>query len=220
MALLMIEAVKEGCLSQLEDYCDLREGNADFSSDKRVVVEAMVRTPEECLYKKRALALLTRNNFDFQSFFLERPTLTIGALVGMYRTDPTPETAEVAAILTSEYLRLHVLNNLEFEIDMTNVCLHAERPTGRLQQAIAQASARDSVIAVQNALVDYVRKEGPNMPMTRGAAVLSFLAKDVATEGSVETANFWTRKITGFREGARYSPQTGEKKYIKPQFDM
>lgn len=201
-------AARAGDIDAVDRYWEKHGTCSHTAEDKNRVVAAIINNPAQHSANHKLLGSITRSGFDFEGFFKSNRHIDEKKIFGLYADDAKPETAKAAAVLAAEYIRLKITADPKYKVDIEGIMATAQQSDGSLFSEAAFARLRDSVIAVQGALVAHVRDDAPDLPISRGAALLRFIEADIRAQGNNAGPDIWTRPITDFRkrtlEGARF----------------
>jgi hypothetical protein len=215
---------RQGNISAVQGFFALSDA-AGVQMSKYHLLDDLFKMSAEFARPYDLFSALTYKNFDFDEFLLRHKTRealnaidvdehTSGYdekdIWSLYAKDARPETARVAAILAAELMRVRICQGKEAMPDLQGV-MGAD--TG-LAAETRKVRIRDSIIATQNALVDYVREEGRTLPLNRGGGFLTVAMDD----SSQDLQDFLTRKISDFRQ-RRFESLQGEKVLLAPVFE-
>lgn len=212
-------AAQCGAIHRIDDYFARHANSRHAGIYKNHLVWSFVSNPCKYPAKDRLLDSIMRSGFDFGAFFDEKQEIKADTIFHLYRKDQQPDTAKAAGVLAAEYLRFRIVDNLAYRVDLDGMLGRTKLADATLSDEAAFVHARNAIIAVQGALVDYVRKEGPSLPLNFGAAMLLVLEDDVRSQGGSATADLWTRKITDIRRRRLESLAHGETIKYSPVFE-
>jgi hypothetical protein len=191
------EDLQNGNIAGVERYFDMHDGCGHVTLDKVIVVQVMIEHPEQFTKPLDVFHALTKKDFSFETLFKFQDG-TVGKpiqdpnLWTMYAESAKPDVAKVAAILIAEEMR-HIItqNATGYKFDVQSLL---QKKPGTLSAESEKTNMQNSLIATQNALVDYIREDGDTLVATRGAAFLKIMGTDLPPNIYQMT----TQKITGF----------------------
>jgi hypothetical protein len=128
--------------------------------------------------------------------------------------DASPDTVKVAARLLAEYMRREIMLKDDYKFDPDALAGKFRFDDGLTGEA-KKTEVKNMIIAVQNALVDYIAEEGDKLMPTRGAAFLKIMGSDLPKGIHQMT----TEKITGFKN-SRLEGLQGENFKIRASYDI
>jgi hypothetical protein len=201
----LLKSAQKGDAHSVEKYF-IQHARCDHAAkDRAEVFDAILKDPKDFIRPAQIMNNLSRG-FEFGAYFKDKPE-RVQDLWTVHARYPRPETAEFGAMIAAAYLRANVLYDTSFKMDFAAL-LKPAAGSKSLSAKLDDVQRRDSVIAVQNALVDFIREEGPKTPITSPAGMLHFLQ---AMEGvDAATSSIWLRKITGFDTKTTYSMKDGD----------
>lgn len=120
------------------------------------------------------------------------------------------DVAKIAGIMLAEHLRIQISTvDEKYKPDFGFL---AQDPLGA-KNASDLTALKNSVLATQHALVDYIAEEGKSLPGHRGAAFLTILKDDL----SGDLQNLLFKKMSSLQE-RRLEGTRGEVIRIKPDY--
>lgn len=206
-------AVHAGSSTLIDVYFDIHSDCDHLEQDKIKIIDEMVREPSKLSKPLHTYQALTKH-IDVNDGHFDKQSASFDQLVWrMYAAQPTDEVAQVGARLMAEFLRHKLLRDMQYAPDFS--FLTSGENGGALWKEFKSVALKDSVKVIQNALVDYVSKEGPTLPLNRAAGMLPILAEDAKPQ----TSALWTQKISDFRITTGYSMQHGDVHKASPVFE-
>lgn len=220
---------KVGNISGVQSFFANKRIHNDQQASRQIVLDTLMENPNDFARPCDLFEVLTRKDFDFEQFIIRDKAAVTVAVVGgalrqvdnksydekdiwnLYAKDARPETAKLAAILAAELMRIRICQGKDAMPDLQGL-ISADKG---LTAETKKASIRDSVIATQNALVDYIREEGRTLPLNRGGGFL-IVAMD---DSSQELRDFLTRKMTDAPLKTKYSIKEGDIAYAAPVYE-
>lgn len=193
-----------GSPHKLRDFIRQHENCEHLPDDQMRFVQNMMDAHQIHPRKSASISVLLERNFQADKFFEaieQRNPEFEKRLWNFYAREPIADTAKAAAILVAEYIRYKILTTGKtYELPLDALFANASDRT------------KESILAIQNALVEYVANEGPNLALNRGGAMLKILAEDL--DGS----ELWTRKLSDIQTKSGYHPVRGDVFSMKPVF--
>ncbi|MFA5592415.1 MAG: hypothetical protein WC989_03780 [Micavibrio sp.] len=209
-------AAKKADIAVMQAYSAMHKNSGHFEDDASRIIHKLIDDPHDFTSPLEVVSFLERQHISFENALASYPGVLDLELWSMYARNPSSATARAAAVLLAEEMRLRVLREDETICDLPIIAdyLQACGEIIGAKNHMDASFARDSIIATQNALVDYVAQEGPDLPLNRGAAMLSLMESEVGADVS----RLWARKITDVKEVGKYSVKDGDYKVMEPVF--
>lgn len=206
-------ALAEGDVAVVEEFFRNHKGHSHVVQEKTKIASHMIMYPD---YFKNSLALFevaTATDYSFDHLF-ENRQIEESDLWTMPVRAATPDIVKVAARLLAEYIRREIALKDDYKFNPDKLIATYTYADGLSGEA-KKTEVKNTILAVQNALVDYVAEEGDNLMPTRGAAFLKIMGEDLP-KGIHQLT---TQKITGFH-AKRLESLRGETFKTAPVFEL
>jgi hypothetical protein len=209
-----LQASKIGSAGLIDLYFEIHGDCDHLDEDKVSIIGDLVKTPQDFSDITKTFESLLKHVDMVDGYFSKQSHSFDTMLWGMYAKKPSQEVVKIATTLMADYLRDRILQDNHYKPDFSFLLNHLN--TDGLAAEMNKVSQKDSVLMIQHALVDYVAKEGPNLPLNRGAAMLPVLSSDVKPE----VAALWTHKMTDVTVSTKYSIKHGDIAVASPVFEI
>lgn len=207
----LMTPAREGLTHQVRDYFYYNKSDFTIEDDKKHIAFDILKSPESYPAKADIVSILYDARFNtndfFQSALIALPHIE-ERIWTLHAEDPSDDTAKAAGMLLAEYIKYRQVNDDETYAPDFELLV---RPYGGTTDPALIEKLRQSVIATQNALVDYVVGEGPQLILNHAAAFLNMM-------DDVPGAEIWMKKLAGLKEGNSYSISKGDIRTMRPVF--
>lgn len=208
-----LKIVQTGNRDLIDVYFDIHEDCGHIAHDKVRIISDLVSAPQNFSAPAKSFVALSKHIDMTDGYFGKQSHAFDTMLWRMYAAQPSADVVKVATTLMADYLRYRLLQDMSYKPDFS--FLETDLKSNGLSAEMKGVSLKDSVVAIQNALVDYVANEGPNLPLNRGAAMLPILSQDA----KAQTSALWTKKITDFKAVTGFHPVKGDVVIATPVFE-
>lgn len=170
--------------------------------DRQLVMQALlsdaIRAPDQYPKIGEMLDRLINRRMDFVPFFTGAYKVSDAHILGMPAKSPYGPVSHTAGVLYAEFIRAaHMAGSGYNGLNADAVFAAAG--------AIPRAAVEQSIVAVQNELVNHVDTDGPMMPFHRGAAFLLYLREE-----NDPAAKLWTDRLEKVERRTVYDVKRGD----------
>lgn len=216
----LLEAAKAGEIQTVKSIFFQNRHVAESIIVKCSLILGVISSPQDFSKPADLLREITATEFDYDDFFIPishegRGNLEI-IMLQMYAKSPTTQTAEASAMILAEYLRRGV-SSLGDGFGLKYKALLEGKTDSNLTAISNQTNLKNSILAIQNALVDYVEAcvADRTFPINRGGKALPMMAEIAAPEVS----DFWSKKMTDIKVIKKYGVLFGATIRTQPVFE-
>ncbi len=204
----LLQSARDGRLSEISNHfynhrkCDHQAG------DQAILVTELIGNPSAILRKEDLVKTIFDSGFMAEEIFeaLDDGTTPFEKdMWNLYAADPGEDAARAGGKLMAEYIRYCIINNDKYEMPLKQLFSTAASAIDESRRM------SESVVAIQNALVDYVAIEGPTLPLNKGASMLNVF-------NDAEGAEWWTKKLVEIKRKESYSTTKGDIVSYEPVF--
>ncbi len=204
-------AAAKGNLAAMQRHFAQHGRCGHIKDDAENLLVDMISGPQPFQRPRAVLGVLEGNHVNFANAFKTYAAVhkrdVMKGIWAMHSKNPSEEMAKTAGVLLAEALAGKLMQTLNYKFDVEEV---AQGIAG-----VDKMAARDSILATQNALANYVHENGDTMPINRGAGMLSMLTKDA--DASVSA--LWTQRMTCIKETTRYTADKGDVVIARPVYE-
>ena len=204
----LLPALKEGDIRAVRHYWNKHRGHMHLRSDVWNAFEAICASPNSFSNLDEGVEILLEEGISPVKVFQSAATrygedYTERSFWLSYALSKDRSQQRGYAVLLAEYLRYRLgMAREPYKVSPSDL-LHGQ-DVQRQGAGIMRGAGLVAFKTVQHALVAYVNEAGPNLPLTRGAALLDQLR-------DIPGAELWTRRIASIEDNRVCQPHSDRK---------
>lgn len=201
----LLPALKEGDIRSVRHYWNKHRGRSHLYADLWNAFEAICASPNSFGNLDEGVDNLLEEGISpvrvFQSAAARYgEEYTERAFWLSYALSKEPSQQRGYAVLLAEYLRYRLgIEREPYKVSPSNLLYGQD--VERQGAGIMRGAGLVAFKTVQHALVEYVNEAGPNLPLTRGAALLDQLR-------DIPGAELWTKRVASIEENRVCQPHS------------
>lgn len=201
---ILLWLADKGAVAGVSAYFN-RHASCDHARKDRERIISMLLDEPKRFPSPELLVREISKGVAFERYMKGRDADPVASVWGMHAKHPRDGIARAAGYLAAEYLRANILADDTFKPDFSAMLVGPHIPE----------ESRESIMAVQSALVDMVRNEGRASAVNTGVGLLSFMTPELPED----VRRSWTKKIVGFEDKTRYSLAHGDVRIVTPVYE-
>ena len=192
-------------LTKFNQYLERNKDEPSLAWQKMSLLQSVIAQPE-LFGRIKDVSDILMERMDFEKFFKDGSASIANGVWQMCEKSPRPEVAQTGAVIIAEYLRYKVAKDPNFVSDFSGVFKNDFTYGVAITGKMRHAALRDSIVMVQNALVDAVANDKDKYVLNRGIPFLALYKEDAAPNVS----RIWTQKLQDVKFASKYDIVKGD----------